>query len=149
MCVHSHSQPTAWLLQMELTRVGHVWLYNKPQSNTQIGELGWLSGSDRLMIKRSRVRVPAGKAGGFSSPELTLILVSVPLRVTSVACKRSRSFCQKCRWQVKAKHTCILHMQLQINDTVNWCMVAWGTQNLHWDSSSFTRHQLHNNQTAP
>ena len=25
-------------------------------------------------------------------------------RVTAVACKRSRSFCQKCRWQVTAKH---------------------------------------------
>ena len=25
-------------------------------------------------------------------------------RVTAVACKRPRSFCQKCRWQVTAKH---------------------------------------------
>ena len=34
------------------------------------------------------------------------------LRVTAVARKRSRSFCQKCRWQVTAKHTYTLHMWL-------------------------------------
>ena len=32
--------------------------------------------------------------------------------VTAIARKRSRSFCQKCRWQVTAKHTYILHMWL-------------------------------------
>ena len=32
--------------------------------------------------------------------------------VTAVAHKRSQSFCQKCRWQVTAKHTCTLHMRL-------------------------------------
>ena len=31
-------------------------------------------------------------------------------RVTAVARKRSRSFCQMCRWQVTAKHACILRM---------------------------------------
>ena len=31
-------------------------------------------------------------------------------RVTTVAGKRSRSFCRKCRWQVTAKHTCTLRM---------------------------------------
>ena len=35
-------------------------------------------------------------------------------RVTAVARKRSRSFCQKCRWQVTAKHTCTLLMWLRI-----------------------------------
>ena len=33
-------------------------------------------------------------------------------RVTAVARKRSRSFCQKCRWQVTAKHTYTLRMWL-------------------------------------
>ena len=33
-------------------------------------------------------------------------------RVTTVARKRSRSFCQKCRWQVTAKHEYTLHMWL-------------------------------------
>ena len=30
--------------------------------------------------------------------------------VTTVACKRSQSFCQKCRWQVTAKHTCTAYV---------------------------------------
>ena len=32
--------------------------------------------------------------------------------VTAEALKRAQSFCQKCRWQVTAKHTCTLHMRL-------------------------------------
>ena len=34
--------------------------------------------------------------------------------VTALACKRPRSFCQKCRWQVTAKHTCTLQMWLRM-----------------------------------
>ena len=33
-------------------------------------------------------------------------------QVTTEACKRSQPFCLKCKWQVTAKHTCILHMWL-------------------------------------
>ena len=36
--------------------------------------------------------------------------------VTAVACKRSQSFCQKCRWQVSAQCTCIL---------CTWLWVRW------------------------
>ena len=44
---------------------------------------------------------------------LTLISVSVPPpSVTAVARKRPRSFCQKCRWQVTAKHSYTLRMWL-------------------------------------
>ena len=60
------------------------------------------------MIERLRVRIPAGAAGEFSSPESTLCAgsysVSVPHRVTAVARKRLRPFCWKCRWQVTSKH---------------------------------------------
>ena len=35
---------------------------------------------------------------------LTLIRCPFHPRVTAVACKRPRSFCQKCRWQVTPKH---------------------------------------------
>ena len=35
-------------------------------------------------------------------------------RVTAVACQRSWSFCEKCRWQVTAKHTYTLRMWLHI-----------------------------------
>ena len=36
-------------------------------------------------------------------------------RVTTVARKKSRSFCQKCRWQVTAKHAYILRMWILLN----------------------------------
>ena len=54
------------------------------------------------MIERSRVRVPAGAAGEFSSPGSTFCADSYfgTPSVTAVARKRSRSFCQNCRCQV-------------------------------------------------
>ena len=36
-------------------------------------------------------------------------------RVTAVARKKSRSFCQKCRWQVTAKHAYTLRMWILLN----------------------------------
>ena len=42
-------------------------------------------------------------------------------RVTAVAHKRPRSFCQKCRWQVTAKYACTLHMWLCMKCMVMWC----------------------------
>ena len=62
------------------------------------------------MIDRSWVQVPARAAGEFSSPGSKIscwLLFRYPFhpRVTAVARKRSRSFCQKCRLQVTAKHT--------------------------------------------
>ena len=60
-----------------------------------------------IVIERSRFRVPAGAAGEVSSPwsalcAEVLFRYPFPSRVTAVARKRSRSFCQKCRWQVTA-----------------------------------------------
>ena len=64
--------------------------------------------STRLMVEMLWVSVLAGVAGEFSSPELTFwadsYSVPVPSCVTTVACKRPRSFCQKCRWKVTPKH---------------------------------------------
>ena len=63
-----------------------------------------------LVIGRSRVRSLAVVTGEFSSLELTLCASSYfgirsdHSRVTAVARKRPRSFCQKCRWQVTFKH---------------------------------------------
>ena len=67
------------------------------------------------MIERSRVRIPAGTAGEFSSPGSTFCadsyfgIRSTP--VLPVARKKSRSFCQKCRWQVTAKHAYTLRIE--------------------------------------
>ena len=59
-------------------------------------------------------------------------------RVTAVARKRSRSFCQKCRWQITAKHTCTLRMWFCMK-----CHGAWlyGVHRTRRDGSSFMWHQ--------
>ena len=81
------------------------------------------------MIKRSQVFIPAGVAGGFYSPGSTFCadLFQYPFhpRVTAVARKRSRSFCQKCRWQVTANHTYTLRIWLCMKwyNMVHDCMV--------------------------
>ena len=69
---------------------------------------------------------------------LTLISVSVHPHVTAVARKTSWSFCQKCRWQVTAKHAYTLRMWLYI---VTWCMVIWCTLNMRRDGSCLMCHQ--------
>ena len=75
---------------------------------------------------------------------LTLIfgIRSIP-RVTAVARKRSRSFCQKCRWQVTAKQVYTLRMWPYVCalNEVTRCTVVWCTQNLRRDGSSFMWHQ--------
>ena len=58
--------------------------------------------------------------------------------VTAVVCQRSRSFCQKCRWQVTAKHTYTLPV---------WFCMKWhgacvlGVHRTCQDSCSFMWHQ--------
>ena len=95
------------------------------------------------MNERSRVRIPAGAAGEFSSPGSTFCADSFRYpfhpRVTAVARKRSRSFCQKCRWQVTAKHAyTVTYVALH---EVTWSMVVWCTQDLRRDGCSFMLHQ--------
>ena len=59
-------------------------------------------------------------------------------RVTAVARKRPRSFCQKCRWQVTAKHTCTLCMWLCMKWHGAW---LYGVHRMRRDGSSFMWHQ--------
>ena len=55
---------------------------------------------------------------------LTLIQIcSFHPYVATVACEKSWSFFQRCRWQVTAKHTCTLHMWL----CIKWhCKLVYG-----------------------
>ena len=55
-----------------------------------------------------------------SFPGSTFLSISLP--VTTVACKRSWSFCQKWRWQVTAKHACAPCMWL----CMKWCDMVHG-----------------------
>ena len=58
--------------------------------------------------------------------------------VSAVACKRPQSFCQKCRWQVPAKHACILRMWLCMKWHGAW---VYGVHRTCQDGSSFMWHQ--------
>ena len=58
-------------------------------------------------------------------------------RVTAVARKRSRSFCQKCRWQVTAKHTYTLRVWLFMKWHGEW---LYGVHRTRRDGSSFMWH---------
>ena len=69
---------------------------------------------------------------------LTLIMVSLPPRVTAVAHKRPWSFCKKYRWHVTAKHTFTLRMWLCMKWHGAW---LYGVRRTCWDGSSFMWHQ--------
>ena len=91
-------------------------------------------------LKRPGFQSPAGAAGGFFFSTVNflcwLFFFRCPFhpRVAAVARKICRSFCQKCRWQVVAKHT---YVAFALNDTVNWCMVAWYTKDVRRDGQQF------------
>ena len=74
---------------------------------------------------------PCRSGGEFSSPGLIFC--------AAVARKRSRSFCQKCRWQVTAKHACTLHMWVCMKWRGAW---LYGVHRTRRDGTSFTWHQL-------
>ena len=57
---------------------------------------------------------------------LTLFRYPFHPRVTAVARKRSRSFCQKCRWQVTTKT--YMHLTYVTLHEVTRCMVVWCSQ---------------------
>ena len=89
-------------------------------------------------------------AGEFFFPpelicELTVIRCPFHPRVTAVAGKRPRSFCQKCRWQVTPKHAYTLDPKK--SEWADYCAVQASCRNLSGDeltrnSSGNTRPQL-------
>ena len=124
----------------------------------RIRAVRWRAGIAQWFERRTRDRkVPGsspGRSGGrifFSGVNfLCWLLFRYPFhpRVTAVARKRSRSFCQKCRWQVTAKHTYTLPM---------WLWMKWHCKLVHgWmvytelapRQQHFTWHQPCNNQRA-
>ena len=70
----------------------------------------------------------------FLSFFLSFFLYPFHPRVTAVARKRPRSFCQKCRWQVTAKYACTLCMWL----CIKWYRAyLYGVHRARRDGSSF------------
>ena len=84
------------------------------------------SGDSTVVERRTRGRKVAGSRPGRSGGRIFISRINIlcwllfrwPFhsRVTAVARKRFRSFCQKRRWQITAKHTCTLRMWLRMNE---------------------------------
>ena len=90
------------------------------------GEWGWLGG--RVMDWRFESWQKQWENVLLRSQLSVLTLFQYPFHpnATTVTYKRSGLYCHKCRWQVSAKHTCILHTWLQIKwhcKLVHGCMV--------------------------
>ena len=106
------------------------------------------AGIAQRLERRTRDRKVAGsnpcRSGGrifFSRVNfLCWLLFQYPFHphVTTVACKRPQSFCQKCRWQVTAKHAYTLHMWLCMKWHGAW---LYGVHRMRRDGSSFMWHQ--------
>ena len=106
------------------------------------------AGIAQWLERRTRDRKVAGsnlcRSGGrifFSRVNfLCSLLFRCPFhpRVTSVARKRPRSFRQKCRWQVTAKHAYTLRMWLCMKWHGAW---LYGVHRKRRDGSSFMWHQ--------
>ena len=92
----------------------------------------WGAGIAQWLERRTHDRKVPGSSPGRSGGRiffpmvifLCWLLFRYPFhpRLTAVARKRSRSFCQKCRWQVTAKHTYTLPM---------WLWVKWHCYLVH------------------
>ena len=80
------------------------------------------AGIAQWLERRTRDRKIAGSNPCWSGGRIFFSRVNFPCwllfqypfhpRITAVACKISRSFCLKCRWQVTAKHAFTLRMLL-------------------------------------
>ena len=102
----------------------------------------WL---ERQIRDRKVAGSSPGRSGGkiyFSRTTFcAIILVSLHPRVTAVTRKRSRAFCQKCRWRVTDQHKSTLRIWLCMkwHDMVHGCMEH---TELARYGSSFTWHRL-------
>ena len=97
----------------------------------------WSTG---LMCKRSWVWVPAGAEGTFSPPESTFCadsyfcICSTPMLLqqhTKDPSHYAKSASGRLQLNMHAPYLC----GFEQSDTVNWCMVVWCTQNMHWDTA--------------
>ena len=96
-----------------VTKCGMVYLHKLVSDvGSRDSSVVW---STRFMIKRSLLQVPAEAARWFSSPGSAFCtdsyfgICSTPVW-SQLHIKRSWSFCQKCRWQVTARHMYTMHV---------------------------------------
>ena len=118
----------------------------------------WGAGIAQWLERRTRDRKVPGSSPGRSGERISsrgsalcadsyFGIHSTP-HVTTVACKRSRSCCQKCRWQVPAKHTYTLPMLLWMKWRCNLVHGWMVYTELVPRRQHFTWHQPCNNHRA-
>ena len=107
MYVSSNSDTVNWCMVGWFTKGAGIahWLERRTRDRKVTGSNPYRSGG-RIFFSRVNF--------------LCSLLFWYPLhpRVTAVARKRSRPFCQKCRWQVTAKHACSLRMKLRVGSNI-------------------------------
>ena len=118
------STEEAWISAPAVPHCGCLF----PGSNIKHLAITWGVGIAQWLERRTRDWKVAGSSPCRSgeikkSPGSTFCADSL----NALAGKRSRSFCQKCRWQVTVKHTCTLRMWLCMKWHGEW--VVWCTQN--------------------
>ena len=101
---------SATVAASSLSRAGRYGFQNKTAETAG----GKQENPQKLCSKKTVGRMKTGS-----------IKVPVQPRVTEVARNRSRSFCQRCTWQITTKHSCTLRMWLcrMWRDMVHGCMV--------------------------
>ena len=111
----------------------------KPQSNvlqsTGAGIAQWLEHRTRdWKVAGSNPCWNGGRIFFSRVDFLCWLLFRYPFhpRVTTVARKKSRSFCQKCRWQVTAKHAYTLRMWILLNRASAWSQLVPNMSNDIW-----------------
>ena len=118
--VHSAKCPHAYITQLYITTGAAQWLERRTRDRK-------VAGSN-----------PCWSGGRIFSPGSTFCADSYFGIRSAVARKRPRSFCQKCRWQVTAKHAYTLRMWLCMKWHGAW---LYGVHRTRRDGSSFLWHQ--------
>ena len=93
------------------------------------------------MIESSRVRVPAGATGYFFTPGTTYVLILISVSVPPPCyCKNPGHSAKSAGGRLQLNKHAPYVCGFERSDTVNLCMVVWGTQILPRDGISLTWH---------
>ena len=110
--------PTCWYTPVKFWQMGQITLYVRNISIGGAGIAQWLEHRTRdWKVAGSNPCWNGGRIFFSRVDFLCWLLFRYPFhpRVTTVARKKSRSFCQKCRWQVTAKRAYTLRMWILLN----------------------------------
>ena len=107
----------------------------------------WLNARNSIPLKYAD-QSPSIKTGGLRCRYCRLGSSLTGTTQQELERERSRSLCQRCRWQVTAKPTCTLPYicGLDWSEAVKWCLIGWCAQNVRRIGSSFRWHHPSNNQ---